>query len=111
MSQDTLRIDLSADADALAAGFASAAEAVADFGRAAASLFSAKRRRADRCLLRKKFNRHMRRTRKDIAARPIPHLGFVVSKAIVKNHRYLRAHGLPHSPSIANVYMPSRSNP
>ena len=35
----------------------------------------------------------------------IPMLGVIVKKIIVKNHRYLAAHGLPHCPRVAGVFI------
>jgi hypothetical protein len=36
-----------------------------------------------------------------------PALFLAVPTAIIKGHRYLRAHGLPHSSQAANVELPS----
>lgn len=40
------------------------------------------------------------------ARQRIPYNGVAVSQKIVKSHRYLRAHGLPHSERVANVIIP-----
>jgi hypothetical protein len=59
----------------------------------------------------KRGRRLLRPVQGRAAARRLPFGGVVVDKPMVCNHRYLRAHGLPHSPGVAAVLLPPRHEP
>lgn len=62
-----------------------------------------KSERGLRTLTRKRLAGMIRSSRKLSSQDRIPNGGGVVRKGDVRRHRYLRTHGLPHSPSVANV--------
>jgi len=53
----------------------------------------------------------VRSSEKDAARRRIPFGGVIVTAGLVKRHRYLRDHGLEHSPSVAAVHIGRRAKP
>ncbi len=59
--------------------------------------------RAARRLKAKAFHRLQRRAIKANAARRIPCFGCIVSRTLVRRHRYLRDDGLAHSRTVADV--------
>lgn len=70
-------------------------------------MFRFKTERSVRTLARKMGGRAERSTRKLRSQDRIHNAGVYVSKTVVKNHRYLREHGLPHIPAVANVNIES----
>lgn len=57
--------------------------------------------------LAKSARRVQRESEKRAAAKRITHLGIYIQAVVVRQHRYLRAHGLGFSASIANVHLRS----
>jgi hypothetical protein len=53
-------------------------------------------------LARNPRTRHLPEVQRGLA---IPMGGVIVRKKDVLNHRYLAAHGLPHSPTMAGVFI------